>query len=209
VIDASMSTVLVAAAVRGDQSAWNDLVERYTPLVMSVIRRYRLPDQDAADVNQTLWLRLVEHLDEIREPRALTQWIITTTRNECLRLLRSVRRTRPFDPQQAADLADGAAETELDAELLKAERLQILREAFAQLPGHCQAVLALLVADPPMSYAEISKRLDMPLGSIGPTRARCLDKLRDCPAIVAFVSAVYESQAKGGGRHDAATLGRR
>jgi RNA polymerase sigma factor (sigma-70 family) len=208
VIDASMSSVLVAAAVGGDQKAWNDLVERYTPLVMSVIRRYRLSDQDAADVNQTLWLRLVEHLDEIREPRALTQWIITTTRNECLRLLRSVRRTRPFDPQRAADLADGAEDADLDAELLKAERQQVLREAFAQLPRHCQTILALLVADPPMSYAQISERLDMPVGSIGPTRARCLDKLRDCPAIVAFVSAMYESQAKGGDRHDAATLGR-
>ena len=106
--------VIVAAAARGDQSAWNDLVERYTPLALSVIRRYRLAGHDAADVNQTLWLRLVEHLHEIRDPQALPKWIVTTTSNECLRLLRSARRTRPVDPL-AADLAGEADQAELDA----------------------------------------------------------------------------------------------
>jgi RNA polymerase sigma factor (sigma-70 family) len=180
--------VIVAAAARGDQSAWNDLVERYTPLALSVIRRYRLAGHDAADVNQTLWLRLVEHLHEIRDPQALPKWIVTTTSNECLRLLRSARRTRPVDPQ-AADLAGEADQAELDAELLRAEQQQALREAFAELPGHCQAILSLLVADPRVPYAEISERLKMPVGSIGPIRARCLGRLRRCPALAAFAAA--------------------
>jgi RNA polymerase sigma factor (sigma-70 family) len=180
--------LLVAAAVGGDQSAWNDLVERFTPLAMSVIRRHRLSGQDAADVNQVLWLRLVEHLHEIRDPQALPKWITTTARNECLRLIRSQRRTRPVDPL-AADLVDVVDDAELDAEMLSAERQQALREAFAQLPAQCQAILSLLVADPRVPYSEISERLEMPVGSIGPMRARCLGRLRRCPALAAFTAA--------------------
>src|SRR5262245_22027188 len=101
--------LLVAAAAGGDQSAWNELVERYTPLTMSVIRRYRLSCHDAADVNQMLWLRLVEQLDRIRDPLALPKWIETTTRNECMRVLRSARRTQPFD-HMAVDFAGEADE---------------------------------------------------------------------------------------------------
>jgi RNA polymerase sigma factor (sigma-70 family) len=181
--------LLVAAAARGDQSAWNELVERYTPLTMSVIRRYRLASHDAADINQMLWLRLVEHLNEIRDPQALPKWIETTTRNECFRVLRSARRTQPFDHLASAELAGEADDVELDAEVLRAERNQALREAFAQLPAQCQAILSMLVADPRVSYSEISERLEIPVGSIGPTRARCLGRLRACPALAAFAAA--------------------
>jgi RNA polymerase sigma factor (sigma-70 family) len=186
-------TDLVSAARRGEASAWNRLVERYLPLVQAVIRRYRLNEQDAADVNQTLWLRLVEHLGDIREPRAVPMWIVTTTRHECLRVLRASRYTTPYDALSAAELADEADGTQVDEELLRLERHQVLREAFAQLEPRCQALLRMLVADPPLPYAEIAGRLDMPVGSIGPTRARCLGKLRECPAMAAFLASVQET----------------
>src|SRR4051812_28010235 len=91
-------TSAVEAAKDGDQGAWNQLVERYIPLVMSVTRRYGLRSHDAADVNQTLWLRLVEHLADIREPHALPGWIVTTASRESLRLLKSRKRDVAVDP---------------------------------------------------------------------------------------------------------------
>jgi RNA polymerase sigma factor (sigma-70 family) len=202
-----VSVAAVAAAAHGDQGAWNELVESYTPLVLSVIRRHRLSDADGADVYQTLWLRLVEHLDRIHEPQALPMWIITTTRNECLRLLRLGRRIRPVDPLTARDVVDQPDDTELEDELLETERHQVLREGFAQLPHRCQTLLAMFVTDPPLSYAEIGQQLGMPHGSIGTTRTRCIDKLRKSPAVVAFLDDARDSADGGGGPHDVATLG--
>ena len=182
-------TELVAAAVRGDQGAWNALVQMYLPLVMSVIRRYRLRDKDAEDVSQTVWLRLVEHLEDIREPRALPMWIITTTKHEALHLLKTGRRTTPVDPLGPSELEEEADTVDLDDDLLRAERQQVLREGLAALPAQSRELLVLLVTDPPLSYAEIGRRLNMPVGSIGPTRARCLVKLRETAPIVAFLDA--------------------
>jgi RNA polymerase sigma factor (sigma-70 family) len=163
--------------VDGDQSAWNALVERYLPLVYSVLRTYRLTGQDAADVSQTLWLRLVENLKNIREPRALPSWIITTTKREALRVLSMNQRALPVDPGTGFStiIADGP---ENDEALLRSERRQALRDGLAQLKPEDQHLILLLIADPPVSYEEISRRLGIPVGSIGPTRARCLDKLR-------------------------------
>ena len=200
-------SALAEAAVRGDQSAWNDLVERYTPLVLSVIRGFRLADEDAADVNQTVWLRLVEHLDRIRDPQALPMWISTTTRHECLKVLRSRRRTKAVDPTTAWDATADTAAGELDERLLAAERQQALREAFAQLGPGCRTLLSLMVTDPPPSYAEISERLGIPRGSIGPTRSRCLDKLRRSRAVAAFIHASADRGVPGGELHDAASVG--
>src|SRR5687768_6246105 len=113
-------TALVRAAGQGDQTAWADLVDRYAPLVASVVHGFRLPPHDAEDVLQTVWLRLVEHLGDLREPRALPMWIITTTRNECLRLLRRGQRSRPFDPLDEREPAALAVEVvDLDEPLLK------------------------------------------------------------------------------------------
>ncbi|MEU1756165.1 sigma-70 family RNA polymerase sigma factor [Micromonospora matsumotoense] len=192
-------TSLLAAAAGGDESAWAELVRRYTPLVYSVIRAYELSRADAADVNQTVWLRLVEQLGRVRQPEALPGWLATTARRECYRLSRLSRRAQPVDPYDDAlgtyhgfsrELAGMAPAP--DDELLRAERRQALREGFVQLPPRCQALLALLTADPPMSYREVAERLDIPVGSIGPTQARCLRRLRECPAIVGFlgVSAI-------------------
>ncbi|QLQ36685.1 RNA polymerase sigma factor [Micromonospora robiginosa] len=201
------ATGLVTAAAGGDESAWVELVRRYTPLVYSVIRSYDLGRADAADVNQTVWLRLVEQLSQIRDPQALASWLATTARRECYRLSRLGRRTQLFDPYDDAldayhsfsRTADVAAP---DEELLRAERRQALREAFAHLPPRCQKLLALLTADPPVSYREIAERLNVPVGSIGPTQARCLRRLRDCPTLAPFLETA--ATRTNGGEHDGA-----
>ncbi|MEU7959331.1 RNA polymerase sigma factor [Micromonospora humida] len=190
------ATSLLSAAARGDESAWAELVRRYTPIVYAVIRAYDLSRYDAADVNQTVWLRLVEQLGRVREPEALPGWLATTTRRECYRLSRVSRRSHPVDPYDQALEGQYGLSRELaamapapDDELLRAERRQALRAGFVQLPSRCQALLALLTADPPVSYREVAERLGVPIGSIGPTQARCLRRLRECPAIVEFLGA--------------------
>lgn len=180
-------TELAHAAAAGDQDAWNRLVDRYMPLVRSVIRSYGLTGQDAEDVNQTLWLRLVEHLGDIREPRALPGWISTTTRNECVKLVRGARRTVPMDTTLESDTRAAVDRVPVDQELLRAERHQVLLEAFAELPDNQRELLLLLLVDPPLPYTEVSRRLGMPIGSIGPTRARALRRLRECHAMTAMI----------------------
>jgi RNA polymerase sigma factor (sigma-70 family) len=174
---------LVSAARGGDRQAWDALVERYAPLVWSICRRYRLSHADAEDVGQSIWLRLVDQLDKIREPAALPGWLSTTTRRECQRV-QSHTLTYTLD---AGDIRDERASAE--QELLAAERQAALREAVTQLPPDGQQLIALLVADPPVPYAEISARLGIPVGSIGPTRGRCLDRMRQHPAIAALITA--------------------
>ncbi len=205
--------VLVARAARGDEDAWAELVARYTPLVVAVINGYGLNRADAADVNQTVWLRLVEHLDRLRDPAALPKWMATTTRHECIRLLRASRRSRPFDPLDAAgEVHWGASalveDPTVDDDLLRAERRQALRDGFAQLPPRCQQLLEMMLREPPLTYDEISVRMRIPVGSVGPTRGRCLHKLRRCPALVAFADSLNESGSGRDGRHDAAAVGR-
>ena len=180
-------TDLVTRARKGDKQAWDGLVERYAPLIWSICGRYRLCDGDAEDVGQAVWMHLVEHLDNLRDPAALPGWLATTTRRECWRVRRATC-TLPADGQVLEDMPDEQAETAENA-LLVAERNAVLREAFARLPLRCQRLLALLIADPPVPYAEISARLGIPVGSIGPSRARCLEKLRRHPAIAGLMNA--------------------
>jgi RNA polymerase sigma factor (sigma-70 family) len=180
-------TELVDAARAGDSTAWDALVERYSGLVAGVARAHRLREADVADVFQTVWLRLVEGLGSLREPRALPGWLATTTRNECVRSIRMEKRTRLTDFADDGDTTvAGPDGKDLDDQLLLEERREALREALAGLPEHCREVIALLLTDPPTPYEEISARLHMPPGSIGPTRGRCLDKLRRCPALAAL-----------------------
>lgn len=174
--------VVVRAAREGDQHAWDAIVDRFMPLVEAVIRRHRLSVADGDDASQTVWLRLVEHLHELREPDALPGWIRTTTRNECLRLLAARGRVRPVDPQESAEL-DGQDDEDVAADLVAAERRHALREGLAELPAVRRDLLLLLLTDPPLDYAEISARLGMPVGSIGPTRARALEQLRRTSAL--------------------------
>lgn len=177
-------SALVPAAREGDQHAWDTIVDRFLPLVGAIIRGHRLSEADGDDVSQTVWLRLVEHLGDLREPAALPGWIRTTTRNECLRLLAARGRVRPVDPQDDAAVGlDAVVDDVADAELLVIERRQLLREALAELPEARRALLLLLVEVPPLAYEEISRRLGIPVGSIGPTRARALEQLRRTRAL--------------------------
>src|SRR6187397_1234709 len=166
---------LVERARDGDQGAWDALVERYLPLVCGTIARTGLYGAEAEDVNQTVWLRLVEHLDEIREPLALPGWIATTARRECIRALQKQSRLVPVDPQAGStQLESGSSQPALDEALLADERRQALRDGLAELPEDRRALLLLLLEDPPLPYREISARLGIPVGSIGPTRVRAL-----------------------------------
>ena len=153
---------LVATAVSGNRAAWNSLVERFSPLVTSVIRRFRLTESDADDVRQNTWLRLVEHLEGIREPRALPGWIVTTTRNEALRVVSARRRVEPMDPQ-IDDRLDTINNEDLATNLLLAERRNAVRAGLAELRSEHRELL-LLVSDPEISYRQISRRLGMPTG---------------------------------------------
>jgi RNA polymerase sigma factor (sigma-70 family) len=188
---------LVAAAAGGDRGAWDGLVERYMPLVLSVVRRYRLNDKDAEDVSQTVWLRLVEHLDKIREPRALPGWISTTTRHEALAVIKAGRRTEPVDLESFLQyvVVDGPL---IEDDLLRIERAQALRDGLDELSPDQRRLLLLLVSDPPTSYQDISKHLGMPVGSIGPTRARCLRRLRATPSVQSLFGSASASDAGEG-----------
>ncbi|HWJ11712.1 MAG TPA: sigma-70 family RNA polymerase sigma factor [Nocardioides sp.] len=178
-------STLVPAAREGDQHAWDAIVDRFLPLVGAIVRGHRLSEADGDDVSQTVWLRLVEHLGDLREPAALPGWIRTTTRNECLRLLTARGRVRPVDPQEdgAAGGLDAVVDDAAGVDLLAAERRQLLREALDELPAGRRELLLLLLEDPPVGYEEISRRLAIPIGSIGPTRARALDQLRRTQAL--------------------------
>jgi len=181
-------TDLVTRARTGDQQAWDALVERYAPLVWSICVRYRLA-ADAADAGQSVWLHLVEHLDDLRDPAALSGWLATTTRHECVRVARAAH-----GPHAAVAVLDDRNIPDENAvtaeqELLTFERHAALRAAVTQLPPRSQQLLALLTADPPVPYAQISATLGIPVGSIGPLRRRCLDRLRAHPAIAALINA--------------------
>ena len=192
--DCSVSD-LVARARSGDRQAWDALVERYAPLIWSICRRHRLGRADADDVGQSVWLRLLDQLDRVREPAALPGWLSTTTRRECLRVLSAAQGPHAaiyaLDVESLPDQRAGTA----DQELLAAERHAALRAAFTQLPPNGQQLLALLTADPPTPYADISAQLGIPVGSIGPTRSRYLDKIRRHPAIAALINT--ESRPAG------------
>jgi len=191
--DDPLVTDLVTGARNGDKQAWDALVERYAPLIWSICRRHRLGGADAEDVGQSVWLHLVHHLDTVRDPAALSGWLATTARRECLRVLRAAREPHAawyvLDAETIPDERNGTAEQEL----LVAERHAALREAFTDLPPSGQQLIAILIQDPPVPYAEISARLGIPVGSIGPIRARCLDKMRRHPAIAALINAEAET----------------
>jgi RNA polymerase sigma factor (sigma-70 family) len=171
-------TVLVRRAEAGDQEAWNALIDRFSNLLWSVGRAHRLSPTDAGDAVQTTWLRLVENLGRIDDPERLAGWLATTARRECLRLLRrSGREHLGLEEDAALDVVDEQAEP-LDARLLADERDAALWASFERLSPRCQRLLRVLMVTPPPAYADVALSLDMPIGSIGPTRGRCLERLR-------------------------------
>jgi RNA polymerase sigma factor (sigma-70 family) len=170
---------LLRAAMRGDQGAWQALVERYSSAIAAVTRAHRLDAADAGDVHQSTWLRLIEHGDRIRDPDRLGAWLVTTARNECLRIHRHARRLIP-----TGDLLDSMAQSRqpatssIEDDVILAETSAAVLEAVASLPLNQRSLIQLLMTDPAPSYEEVSTILRMPVGSIGPTRGRCLAKLR-------------------------------
>jgi RNA polymerase sigma factor (sigma-70 family) len=168
---------LVRDAARGDEQAWAALVNRFAGLVWAVARGHGLDHADAADISQTTWLRLAEQLSFIRDPDRLGAWLATTARRESLRTLR--RHERHVSVEECVDWVCGDIALELTDSLESRERDAALWSAFEDLSGNCKALLRALLADPPPSYAVLSDLFEMPIGSIGPTRARCLDRLRD------------------------------
>lgn len=167
---------LVAAAQQGDAEAWNALVEQFAGLVWHVIRGFRLSNAASEDVYQTTWLRLAEHLDRIRQPDSLGGWLARTARNECLRAVKLGGR-EDLRNDLDLDLVDRAA-APVDKQVETEATNEILWRAFATLSQACQQLLRLLIAEPPLPYDRVSELLGISIGSIGPTRARCLAKLR-------------------------------
>jgi RNA polymerase sigma factor (sigma-70 family) len=169
---------LVRRAAQGDRRAWERLVDQYSRLLWAMTRDFKLAESDAADVVQATWLRLLEHIDRIEYPERIGSWLATTARHECLRQLAAGKRAIPVQDDDVAFSAAVANEPDVDERLLADERARAVREAMSTLPSRSQRLLELLMADPPVSYTEISDQLGLPIGSIGPTRGRCLERLR-------------------------------
>lgn len=168
----------VLAAAQGDAHAWERIVTAYAGLVWTIARRYRLDANDASDVSQVVWLRLLENIGSIREPDRLGGWLVTTTRRESLRAANRRRHVPAGNGDDIIDLRE-VERPEPDSAMLLSEQAVRVQTAIETLPLRWRQLLHLLMQDPPISYGEISRQLNMPIGSIGPTRARCLRQIRD------------------------------
>ncbi len=176
--------MLVRRATEGDPTAWDAIVDEYAGLLRSVVRGFRLNEGQAADAVQTTWLRLVEHVADLREPEHLAGWLKTTARRACLEIIRHSGREQLVDCEDDRGEVGSARYQDPDQDgpevsALRGEQRRLLRRALADLPERHRQLLELLLASPPVSYRDISSRLGMPIGSIGPTRARVLAHLRE------------------------------
>jgi RNA polymerase sigma factor (sigma-70 family) len=168
---------LVGAASAGDQLAWNELFSRYSGMIASVGRRHGLSAADVSELQQTTWLRLVENFDRIRQPERVGGWLANTARRESLQLLRRAARYTAGADQMLANMPNVDV-PELDAGPLAEERDAVVRRAWSKLKPRCQEMLSLLLRDDSIAYKDLSRMLNVPVGSIGPTRGRCLEHLR-------------------------------
>jgi RNA polymerase sigma factor (sigma-70 family) len=178
---------LVAAAREGDPAAWRALLERYDGLILAVCRAHGLPAADAADVRQTTWLQAVERLGRLRNPHRIKAWLVTVARNECLRVLRLASRVEPLGEAHVPPHADVSDLPE--ARLLAGERDDAVRAALSGLPERDRALIGLLYSEPAPRYADIGREMRMPVGSIGPTRSRVLERLRRAAPVVRLTAA--------------------
>jgi RNA polymerase sigma factor (sigma-70 family) len=176
---------LTAAALAGNPAAWEALVERLKRVVWRALGSFNLRSEDRKDVFAATFARLYEHLATIREPEKLPGWMATTARNEAIRLLRSDTHMVLTD---RIDLGADATQPDPAVGLIDAELHRALHRALGRLSPACQDLLRLLTVDPPLSYAAIGKSLNMPHGSIGPNRQRCLERLRQTPELRPFVT---------------------
>lgn len=180
---ASTLSELVAGARDGDERAWRELCSRVKNVAWKTINSYGVRGADAEDAYAATMFRLAEHLDRIRDPERLPGWIATTARNETLGLFRSRRRTMVVDAVPERDTGNG----EPDDALVRDELRDAVRRAFALLDERCQRLLRILTADPPIPYDDVGALLEMPHGSIGPTRRRCLETLRSKAPLRSFL----------------------
>ena len=172
-------SALLRSAADGDRQAWDRLVDRYADLVWSICRKLGMNSEDAADAVQLTWLALLENLDRIREPERLAGWLATTCRRQCLSIMRRSRPTVHVEDDLMERLLSHGSSA--DEAVLTAEQFALVWQAFRQLSELCQRVLRALVVeaeDGPPSYRVVAANLQMPVGSLGPTRARCLGQLR-------------------------------
>lgn len=169
---ADNDAILIKRCLAGEQSAWNTLVDRYSRLVYSVINRNRLSATDAEDLFQTVFILLFRSLDRLKDQSRLPAWLVTATHRECWRMTRNRRRLR--------EVAVGEEPTEIPPdEVTQLERQQLVQESLTRVGGRCEQLLRALFLDPAEpDYDAIAKQLGMPVGSIGPTRARCFEKLQ-------------------------------
>jgi RNA polymerase sigma factor (sigma-70 family) len=175
-VDPSEVAGCVRRAAAGEKDAWDAIVESFSGLVWTVANGHRLGPTDTAEVMQTTWLRLLENLERIREPERLGGWLATTARRESLRMLRLRGREIPTDDEDAIGPGTGSAPSPEQA-VLDSDRDRRLWSAFVRLNDRCKQLLHLvIVVQPP--YSEVAEAMDMPIGSIGPTRQRCLERLR-------------------------------
>ncbi|MFI7448202.1 RNA polymerase sigma factor [Nonomuraea sp. NPDC049714] len=158
---------LLSAAADGDQRAWDELESRFGPRMWAVTRACGLGEADAADAVQGAWLRLLEHLHSIREPALVGAWLATTARREALLLLRKTPLGLGFEPADAPDPASA---------VLEADGNRLLWQTVSALQEPCRTLLHLVATD--LGSRQMATRLGVPVGSVGPTRARCLEKLR-------------------------------
>jgi len=175
---------LVAAVCDGDDASWHELVDRYSGLVWRVARSVVNDDHAATDAMQTAWLRLLEHMDRLQNPAAVSGWLVTTARREAIALSRNTARQRPTDP--SGWQLDAPTASEDDPAELSASNQQIatVLEELRKMSSRCQELLTLLAHK--VRYEEIADQMAIAVGSIGPTRNRCLDQLRSAPAIAAL-----------------------
>ena len=180
-IGSSLRSVTVATLVekarQSDAGAWEELVTRFGGMIAATGRRYRLTPSDVSELQQTTWLRLVENLHRIEQPERVGGWLATTARRESLQLLRRAGKYHSGADQMLANMPDKHL-PEPDARPIAEERETVLRAGWGRLKPRCQELLSLLISDDPVGYKDLSKLLQMPVGSIGPTWARCLEHLR-------------------------------
>jgi RNA polymerase sigma factor (sigma-70 family) len=167
--DAKTDSELIHGCLKGDQASWDELIDKYQRLIYSIAHAFCQSREDQADVFQQVCLKLYQRLPELRDREALPAWLITVTRRQIAELYKSDRTFLPLDEEHP------------DAEVRIAwiENAHIVERAMLDLPERCRLLIDLLYRNPTnLSYAEISKQLGIPVSSIGPTRARCLEKLR-------------------------------
>jgi RNA polymerase sigma factor (sigma-70 family) len=184
---------LLNLARSGDQRAWSEIVDRFGQMVWSVARSFRLDEAAAKDVSQTVWLRLVENIERIDDPERLPGWLATTCRREALRV--QGLRDRLIPTEFEYDIP--AEQPSLESMLIEDEEAREVVIAFETLSDDCQQLLRLLATDPPLSYEEISEIIDRPIGSLGPTRSRCIERLK-----AAISARISEGQSDSLGSGD-------